>query len=250
MVVEEVRNVLKEIGLTNNEASIYLDLLQYGKSSAMTIAKRTLIHRPNVYDSVEKLIEKGLVFQTIEEERKVFNPVNPNNLFKYIKQKEMDLKKIIPELDSLRVKEQRHNEVIGSEGLNGVRTAIFGLLESKQEIYSQGFPIEMHGLLGGFMMGFHQERAKKKIKIKQIIPSEALEEHSLLTRVKCGEMREYDSKNPSETSLFVNEEKVIIISWTKPIFVVEISNKFIVDKFRMDFLEIWKSAKMIKTDGK
>ena len=99
---EEIILSLESIGLSKNEVIVYLDLLGVGKSSAGDISKRVDIHRSNVYDTVEKLIKKGIITQTFEENRKVFYPISPKKLLDYFKQKEYDLetnKEILPRLD-------------------------------------------------------------------------------------------------------------------------------------------------------
>jgi sugar-specific transcriptional regulator TrmB len=246
MASPEVEKVLEDIGLTKNEIKIYLILLQHGKSSAITISKRTGVHRPNVYDNVEKLIERGIVFQTIEENRKVFNPISPRNLLRYIKQKEQDLINILPEIESLEIKEQHENLVTSAEGLNAVRTAIFGLLETKEEILMQGLPIETQQLLGGFIVGFHNERKKGNIVSKQLYPEYIIEEIKITKITKIDELKSYPEKKEEKTSIMISGDNVVIISWDKLILAVSIKNQPIAEKFRNNFLELWRKSKEIK----
>ena len=228
MITSEVKKVLSDIGLTKNEIKIYLTLLQYGKASAITISKRTGIHRPNVYDNVEKLIERGIAFQTIQENRKVFNPIGPKNLLRYLRQKEHDLRNILPELESIEIKERHENLVINAEGLTAVKTAIFNLLETKKEILFQGFPMETQHLLGGFLIGFHNERIKKSIPSKQLYPKYILEDIKITKPSKIDELRTYSKKNKEKTSIAISEDYVVLISWSKPIFTISIKNNLLV----------------------
>ena len=57
----EIKEMLKETGLTDSEARIYLALLELGPSLAGKISRKTGIHRRNVYDITERLIKKGLI---------------------------------------------------------------------------------------------------------------------------------------------------------------------------------------------
>ena len=56
--------ILKEIGLTDTEIKIYLALLSLGATSAGKIVEDTGIYRKNLYDALNKLIEKGLTSET------------------------------------------------------------------------------------------------------------------------------------------------------------------------------------------
>ncbi|PIN79600.1 hypothetical protein COV16_03365, partial [Candidatus Woesearchaeota archaeon CG10_big_fil_rev_8_21_14_0_10_34_8] len=51
---------LMQIGLSLNEARVYESMLQLGEANVQTIAIKSKVHRRNVYDSLNKLIEKGL----------------------------------------------------------------------------------------------------------------------------------------------------------------------------------------------
>ena len=55
-----------QLGLAKNEARIYETLLAEGESSVGEIAKKSQVHRRNVYDSLNRLVEKGLVFEIIQ----------------------------------------------------------------------------------------------------------------------------------------------------------------------------------------
>ena len=67
-------------GLTENEAEVYLLLLQEDSSLASALASDTKISRPHVYDSLNKLIEKGLASYVIKNNRKYFRSANPKEL--------------------------------------------------------------------------------------------------------------------------------------------------------------------------
>ena len=63
---------LKEAGLTDNESKVYLALIDLGPSLAGQIARKTGMHRRTVYDTIEMLIEKGLIGYIQKNNRKLF----------------------------------------------------------------------------------------------------------------------------------------------------------------------------------
>ena len=63
---------LRQLGLTENEIKIYLDLLRSGTSTAYDIGKRTSIYRVHVYDKLEQLMDKGLVTHIYQGAKKYF----------------------------------------------------------------------------------------------------------------------------------------------------------------------------------
>ena len=54
---------LKEIGLSENQAKVYLACLQLGQDSVLNIAKSAELKRPSVYLLLEELENKGLISQ-------------------------------------------------------------------------------------------------------------------------------------------------------------------------------------------
>src|SRR3972149_7627374 len=96
---------LQELGLTKNEDTIYTKLLRLGPSTAGEITEGTGIHRRNVYDSLERLIQKGLVGFFSKKGRKYFQASDPRRFLDIIKEeneiqasKENLVNQILPQL--------------------------------------------------------------------------------------------------------------------------------------------------------
>jgi len=116
MEIEHIFKVLESTGLTRNEIIIYLALIKLGKSSALELSKETKIHRPNVYDLLEKLLKKGIIDQSNENGKKFFYPISPSDLLDYLKQKEQELEEIIPEIEKIESLPEESERVSLSKG--------------------------------------------------------------------------------------------------------------------------------------
>ena len=95
---------LKEIGLSQGEIRVYTATLELGISTLNKIQEKTGIERRNIYDILNKLIEKGLVTYTIEKGKKTYQCSHPNKVLEEIKKKQdslISLKKQIPEMKDL-----------------------------------------------------------------------------------------------------------------------------------------------------
>ena len=68
----EIKKILESLELTKNEIKIYLEVLNLGKTKANKIAETTLLHTSKIYESLQRLIEKGLVSYVIENKIKYF----------------------------------------------------------------------------------------------------------------------------------------------------------------------------------
>ena len=95
--------ILEEIGLTHNEIIVYKTLLQLGQTTAGPLTKKSGIHRSRVYESLNKLINKGLVSYSIKANIKYFSAQNPETIIDFLEEKKKAVKEILPELKSLQI---------------------------------------------------------------------------------------------------------------------------------------------------
>ncbi|MBW2981626.1 helix-turn-helix domain-containing protein, partial [Candidatus Woesearchaeota archaeon] len=135
-----MEGVLKEFNLTDNEVKIYLTLLDLGSALAGEITTKTGIHRRNVYDSVERLIKKGLIGYISKNNRKYFKAANPNHFFSLLEeekerleQKEKSFKSILPQLLLSKKLAKNKQRVTIFEGKKGLITILEDVIKTGKE---------------------------------------------------------------------------------------------------------------------
>jgi len=84
--------LLRDVGLSLNESKVYETLLHTGEASVQEISLKSNVHRRNVYDSLNKLIEKGLASEVFIKGEKNFKAINPEQLLEIIKEKRKRIK--------------------------------------------------------------------------------------------------------------------------------------------------------------
>ena len=103
-------NILEEkLGLEENEAKVYLALLELGAATVSEIAKKSGITRTNGYHVLQKLSWSGLVNIVSGKGKKIkYSAEHPRRLIQVATNKKSlweekvnDLKKILPDLISL-----------------------------------------------------------------------------------------------------------------------------------------------------
>lgn len=239
---EEIEQVLEAIGLNKNEILVYLDLLRQGKSSATDISNRTKIHRSNTYDVLDKLAEKGIVQQTIENEKKFFYPIDPKDLLNIIKQQETAVKRIIPKLEDIQNIPREEIKVTVSEGLTSIKNASIKQLECGKEILSYGASSKDVDVLGGYIKDFHNQRIQKGIKLRRIYGIDELTRVRDLNTLALTEAR-YLSLHKSKVSWHVCGKKVTIFHWEPPFSAVVIESQPIAETFKHNFELMWEESK-------
>ena len=63
---------LTELGLTDGQIRVYSAILELGNPNLNSIHEKTGIERRNIYDILNKLIERGLVTYINENNRRIF----------------------------------------------------------------------------------------------------------------------------------------------------------------------------------
>jgi len=244
MEEDKVTEVLESIGLNKNEVSVYLDLIRVGKSSAGDISKRTKIHRSNTYDILEKLVKKGIVDEVVENERKVFYPIDPTDFLDYLKQKEEELRKIIPEMEKIQNKPKEERKVTISEGLNSAKNILLHLLDYGEPLAVYGMPKEVVDIAGGFIEELNRLRVGKKIPMRNILGVDSLKRVKELNSMEFTEARYLPTSYNSNISTHICGDKIVLIIWDMPISTIVIENKSVAETYRNYFEILWKETKI------
>src|SRR3989338_1950444 len=95
---------LKELGWSEGEVRVYAAVLESGIGSLNKIQEKTGIERRNIYDILNKLIEKGFVSYTLEKGKKTYQCIHPGKIREEIRRRTTALRKLeekIPEVEDL-----------------------------------------------------------------------------------------------------------------------------------------------------
>src|SRR3990167_385222 len=60
-----IQDILKQLNFTDNEAAVYLAILQQGKITPADLAKTTNVNRTTVYSIAKELIKRGLISEDL-----------------------------------------------------------------------------------------------------------------------------------------------------------------------------------------
>lgn len=165
--------LLRDIGLSINEARVYEALLQKGESSVQTIALKAKVHRRNVYDSLSKLLEKGLASEVFIKGEKHFKATNPNRLLSFIKEKEEKINTMLPKMQKQFEAIEEIEEAYVYKGIEGIKNYLNDILKTKETVYFIGAKaMWFDPRLKHFLPKFQRERKKLGIKFKHIFDYE------------------------------------------------------------------------------
>lgn len=176
-------SILERIGLTKIEIKIYLALLKLGQTTTTQIIRDSQINPSKIYESLDRLIRKGLVSYVIKSNKKFFTASSPETLKDILREKKERLEDQEREIDDLigdlNIIKKEGQEVIHSdiyEGLGGIKSVydkILDTLGKGETQYIIGVPKLANDQLEGFVLDWHEKRIKKGIKCKYLFQSEA-----------------------------------------------------------------------------
>lgn len=157
---------LQVIGLTPNEAKIYESLLRMQSANISTIAIKSKVHRRNVYDSMSKLIDKGIVSELVLENEKHFKAVDPKRLMGLLKEKESILGEALPGMQRLFQQIETKEQAYVYKGIQGFRNYMQDILDVGEDVYA----VAAKGgwwdpRLAAFRKRFYKELTRKKIRV-------------------------------------------------------------------------------------
>lgn len=146
---------LQKLGLSENEALIYLELLKNSGQNGTQLSKKLKLPRSSVYTSLEELAKKEIVYIIpSDKDLKNYNPIYPEDLVKRIKNEYLYILESIG-LDLEKIyNPTRYELVYNIEGKDNIGYKLQDMLESanKKRIVSgyvedrilEKFPLTIH----------------------------------------------------------------------------------------------------------
>ncbi|MBT4174967.1 hypothetical protein HOE07_04795 [archaeon] len=241
---------LVEIGLTQQEAKIYLITLKLGIAKASQISQKAKIQRGAAYYILKLLKEKGFLIESIKSGVKYYSAINPTRIVEIIeeerKRKLSQIKAILPELKEMKETAIEKPQVEIYEGYEGFKTIFSRLIEEPGQEFNAYLSANILDYLPHFHEQFRKRRSKKRIRIKTITEK--------TPRLK--EIQRLDKKENRETKflnqLFKDTEGLFYVLKDSVIFIrankkeqtgLYIKDKNLASLHKNIFDQLWKQAK-------
>jgi HTH-type transcriptional regulator, sugar sensing transcriptional regulator len=133
-----IQKILSELGFSPNEAKIYESLLDLKEAGVGEISLKAEVHRRNVYDALNRLVDKGLVFPVLTGGENLYCPVDPDKLMEIVREKETELNKILPTLRTRYQKKIAFQEAYIYRGIEGFKNYMLDVARVGKDVYVVG----------------------------------------------------------------------------------------------------------------
>lgn len=249
---------IEEIGLSNNAAEVYLDLIQSGISAVLSISKRTAISRATVYRALEELISERLV-RIDEQNNSQYIANDYHQLTNIVKEKELEVEKLqskLPDLMGYLLNvggpKSKSTSIKYYEGEKGFEQVQLNTLNAKGTYKTYEISHMQNYVSQDFAEYIRKELVRRKLNNQQLTNMRTSYD---FTQVK-GFVGKYwtcryveKNKLPINVELAVYNDTILIYDYLTQPFCVEIVNVGLAQMQRAIFDYIWKSARRFKYEG-
>ncbi|MBI2548317.1 hypothetical protein HYW21_03120 [Candidatus Woesearchaeota archaeon] len=245
----DVKSILEEAGLAGNEAKVYLALLDLGSTLAGDVTKRSGVNRTNVYDALDKLIEKGLVSYVIKANRKYFEAASPTRIIKYLDEREEEIKRkrelvnsVLTDLETRRKLNKEPQEATIYKGKKGLRSIAEDVLKTKKELLVFGAEGRFVDIFQHYAEQWHMKRGLLKIPIK-IIYTEKTRKKKATAKFPISQIRFNPHVYDTPATTWIYGDKIAIIVWSDQPIATLVRSKEVTHSYRQFFTVLWNSSK-------
>ncbi len=247
---------LKNLGCTETEASIYLKALQIGPSTIQEISHQLNIHRVTVYSAVEHLVQKGILYETRKEKKRLVVAEKPDIFHSIVQTRISELRLLEKNLDyttglleSLALRDRSIPSIRLYEDISGFKKMLEEHLKSKNEVLVINYISLWADLIGAdYLEDYFIRRSAKGVHTRLIFPpsdfgtrvNRKSKEYKIQIRVLPEDMK-------WRSAVVCWDDNLAISSLTEgKLTCTIIENKDIAHFFRTILFELcWKQAKPI-----
>ena len=165
-----MRERLLHIGLNEEEADLYLALLELGGAPAGRLAKRLGRRRTSTYHTLYRLIEQGLAQSSRRGASQFFSPAPPEKIVELTRGRFESAAQILPELHSLQNSLAHKPKVRFFEGGNGIEKVFEESLSARGEVLGYTNLAMLIELFPEYFRRYTKERMRRKIKVRYLSP--------------------------------------------------------------------------------
>ncbi len=242
-----MEKVFRELGFTERETKVYLALIDLGETKIGPLAAKTRLQPAKIYETLEKLIDKGLVTFVLKSKIKHFQAQDPQEILNLLKEKEKALRDILGELQQRRIFSQERQVAKVYEGYKAVKGLYNSLTENlNQDNYYYVFAFRREykdlALASRFLRDVHVKLNQKGVD-DRIIGHVDVKRNMLKNYGDIKNIKLRFTKHNFPPGLVIINDRVINFVWGERPTAVEIISTQIANQYTQFFLEMWKLAK-------
>ncbi len=236
-------DILKDLGLSEQEIDLYVGLLKTGGCSATSLASEVNIKRTTVYPILERLISQGIVTVYEQGGKKLFYPVKPQQLGTLFERKIKSFNKIIPYLEGLAKTDKSIYGVRFIKSKDELKLFYDEILSEykNKEYYIIGSASTWLNTDRDFFLDFRKKRAENSTRVKLLLSGDSMGEEGQNDTSLLREYKYMPEKYKFKSTIDIYNDKIVIVGPEVDALCVVIAIPPMVDVFRSIFEILWES---------
>lgn len=239
-----IQKTIEKLGLTRQEAALYISALELGESTISDLSRKSGIPRSSCYEIINSLVSLGLIDVLKIGARRFYKAENPEKFRSILKEKEVLLNEILPQLKKYPLITDRKPGLNLYEGQRGMKMILSDILARQFPLLAITSIDDALEVFGDGFLEFIQNRYKKHIRVKLL--TQKSEEGVKLRNKDSLELRQtrflpsdFEFKNAN----FIYGNRVAIISlMAKNPYGLIIDDADIAQTHRLLFELAWNSS--------
>ncbi len=242
--------LLRQYGLSQNEARVYIFLLKKIEGSAYEIAEALGIPKTTVYDTLEGLKKSGLVSNFQKNGTRFYTPENLNRLEEILNQKQTALQEVAPILrnyvEEARLKGPSVKFYIGKKNAKIIWEDMIETYTRKKPRVAYGISHfgELEKMFPRYIYNWIERRRKFPMITKLIFPESDRKNVEGFVDPKTEEVR-YIPDNflyPGEVTTYGDKVGIMTFDKKEPQTII-VESKELREMFERNFEFMWEMAK-------
>ena len=240
-------NSLIELGLAENEASVYLTSLSLGATTILRLSKHSEVKRTTVYEIVDSLEKKGLMKKEIHGLKTLYSPEHPERLENTLESKRILLTRVLPELEGKFHLKSTESAIKYYEGLTAIKNLYDDVLKDLKPndfYYAVSNTTEWQGIESDYFMRNHVEkRVNMGLKINLLfVDGEVAQKRKQFERNFNEEIRLLPKDANIHVDMVITPHKLVIFQLHEPMVALVVENQSMIAVQKALFELLWSKS--------
>ncbi|MCK5311748.1 MAG: TrmB family transcriptional regulator [Desulfobacteraceae bacterium] len=227
-----ILNDMKKLGFSEYECKAYLTLLEDYPLNGYTLSKNSGIPRSRIYEVLNNLIAKQMVFEQAEEKNKLYYPIEPGIFIKKLKEDYQGMfSNISRHTDKLYKTKKQDDKLVVIKGRKNIISFLNLMIKgAEKRIAMSIWDEEIREITSELDSAVKRGVMLRGIYFGESVPYNSLVPHRRIKRYMAEKKQRYISiiiDNAHAISGVVSKGEESKVTWTKDEGFIEVSEDFI-----------------------
>ncbi len=243
MINRNIYETLGLLGLSEQEAKLYVAFISNGPSTIVHIAKALNMERTAVYPILRRLVDKGFATETYVGLKKKYVAISPDQLENLAEFTKSKIRAVVPELQALHIQAHEATEFSVLQGTTPIKNFYESLLNDLKVgdfYYAISNSNSFISDDSDYFKSFIKRRNDKGVRVALLI-QDTPENRDLLSQypVLAKTVRLFTSPTPISVSKTITSSVMAIHQTIASVHVIATRNKNVIEMERVAFELLW-----------